>query len=86
VNEPDFARIDDKLDTLLGDVRTLKRHVIGESDPEHSLMYRVADHSRQLEDIKAQKKNLAALAWTAAGTGVTAVAMWTWTRLTGHQP
>jgi hypothetical protein len=84
VNEPDFARIDDKLDTLLGDVRTLKRHVIGESDPEHSLMYRVANHERQLEDIKAAKKSVAGIAWTALGTAATAAVMWGWTRLTGN--
>jgi 3-deoxy-D-arabino-heptulosonate 7-phosphate (DAHP) synthase class II len=86
VNEPDFARIDDKLDALLSDVRTLKRHVIGDSDPEHSLMYRVADHARQLDDIKAAKKSVAGIAWTALGTAATAAVMWGWTRLTNHQP
>ena len=86
MNENDWQRFDQKLDELTSDIRTIKRFVVGDSDPEHSLMYRVADHTRQLEDIKAQKKNLAALAWTAAGTGVTAVAMWTWTKLTGTHP
>jgi hypothetical protein len=86
VNEPEFSRIEDKIDTLLGDVRTLKRHVIGESDPEHSLMFRVANHERQFEEIKAAKRNVAGIAWTAFGTAASAAAMLVWSRVTGHKP
>jgi hypothetical protein len=85
VNELDWQRFDEKLDSLQSDVRTIKRHVIGESDPEHSLMYRVANHERQLEDIKAAKKSVAGIAWTALGTAATAAVMWGWTKMTGHQ-
>jgi hypothetical protein len=84
VNEVEFARVEDKIDILIGDVRTLKRHVIGESDPAHSLMARVSSNEKELQQIKETRRSAANVAWTALGTAATAAVMWGWTRLTGN--
>lgn len=82
MTEIDLQRIETKLDSLASDVRTVKRHVVGESDPEHSLMYRVADHGRQLDELGETRKQTRNVAWTALGAGASAFVAWMWTKMT----
>lgn len=80
-----FNTLVGKLDTLAGDVRTVKRFVDGGSSPERGLNTRVLMLERESAKSEETARNAKGVAWGAATTAVGAMALWVWNKITkGH--
>lgn len=72
-----------KIDSLAADMRVVKRYLIGESEPENSLMFKVSRHDEKFETIEKSREKATGIAWTALGTAAGALALWVVNKFTG---
>lgn len=72
-----------KLDLIFERVDRLDRHVVGGSEPTRSLLFRVADHEREIEQIRQTREKATGVAWAGLTTGVGALILWVVSKVTG---
>lgn len=77
-----FQTLTDKLDSLAGDLRTVKKFVDGGSEPERGLNTRVVMLERDAAKSEETARNARSVAWGAATTAAGAVVLWAWSKLT----
>lgn len=82
-SEPSLQEISKDIKLLAGDVRQIKRHVVGDSDPERSLLYRMHNNEREISEMQAGRKRMMGLVWASFTAVAGAAGLWLWSRLTG---
>jgi len=80
----DIEQLGERIDGLVSDMRLIKKHLIGESEPEHSLLFRVAEHEKELQRLNESKSKVVALGWASFTAAASAAGLWAWSRLSGQ--
>lgn len=81
----DIEQLGQRIDGMSADIRLIKKHLIGESEPEHSILFKVARHEQEIEELRESKAKAIGLGWASLTAAASAAGLWAWSRLTGHQ-
>ena len=74
------------LSEIREDIRVVKRHVDGGSDPDRGLNTRVRLLEHDAARSQETARNARGVAWGALATAASAAVLWAWNELMGKKP